>query len=259
MTTELKWRARAVIDGKAREWFPAQVPGNVQKDYGEAMGFGDHSYGMNAEKFRVTEDYAWDYEAEIPTEALRVSEGQKLFFITKGIDYKFEILVDDREIVAQEGMFTPVEIDLTGILGRGEDADGRPHFLQVHIEPHPKRTGAADDRTQADQCAKPPVCYGWDWHPRLLVSGIWNDTYLETRGTGYIRDCEPFWELTEDNSTARVWFAVDCVKDVEITLYDAQGQKIAAWKQQPGTEQVIEIKDPHRWWCNEQGEPYLYQ
>ena len=119
MITELQWRARAVIDGKVQEWFPAQVPGNVQKDYGEAMGFGDHSYGMNAEKFRVTEDYAWDYETEIPAEALCVPEGQALFFITKGIDYKFEILVDGREIVAQEGLFTPVEINLTEILGRG--------------------------------------------------------------------------------------------------------------------------------------------
>lgn len=269
MTTELQWRARAVIDGETREWFPARVPGNVQKDYGEAMGFGDHSYGLNAEKYRVTEDYAWDYEAEIPAEALRVPEGQRLFFVTKGIDYKYEILLDGREIVRHEGMFTPVEIDLTELLGEGRDGSvgdnsagsglAAVHCMRVHIEPHPKRAGAADDRTQADQCAKPPVCYGWDWHPRLLVSGIWNDTYLETRGVGYIRDCEPFWELSEDCSTARVRFAVDCDRSVEIVLCDAQGQKIAGWTQQPGTEQVVEIKAPHLWWCNEQGEPYLYQ
>ena len=98
MITELQWRARAVIDGKVQEWFPAQVPGNVQKDYGEAMGFGDHSYGMNAEKFRVTEDYAWDYETEIPAEALCVPEGQALFLLNPvycAIKYVRMIVLDN--------------------------------------------------------------------------------------------------------------------------------------------------------------------
>ena len=44
------------------------------------------------------------------------------------------------------------------------------------------------DRSQAAQSTKAAVSYGWDWHPRLIPTGIWHDTYFETRGDGFIKN-----------------------------------------------------------------------
>ena len=122
----------------------------------------------------------------------------------------------------------------------------------MRIHPHPKDTLAKfDDRDQAAQSVKPAVCYGWDWHPRLLVSGIWQEAYVETRTSGHIRRCEPFYTLNEDRTRADIRFETDCDEPVEITLLDPDGKTVGAGDR-------ITLENPRLWWCNGQGEPALY-
>ena len=40
-------------------------------------------------------------------------ESNRLHFVSLGIDYEFEIIFNKEMIFHQEGMFTPVDIDLT--------------------------------------------------------------------------------------------------------------------------------------------------
>ena len=47
MKYHLNWQARAVDGNTASSWFKAEVPGNVQYDYGCFMGWGDISEGEN--------------------------------------------------------------------------------------------------------------------------------------------------------------------------------------------------------------------
>ena len=60
-----QWQARAIRPDGASDWFPAEVPGNVQYDYGRMMNWGDISVADNVEKFRATEDYTWEYRAAL--------------------------------------------------------------------------------------------------------------------------------------------------------------------------------------------------
>ncbi|MBR6569453.1 MAG: hypothetical protein IKK75_03270, partial [Clostridia bacterium] len=155
------WRARAIRPDGASEWFNARVPGNVQYDYGRVMGWGDMQYADNANRYGETEDYSWEYRTQLCFE--RAGHEQAVF-VAEGVDYQFNILVDGECRLSHEGMFTRVEVPL-------KDTDRE---LIVRIHPHPKsRNAMYTDRAQAQDCVKPPVCYGWDWHPRLLVSGIW--------------------------------------------------------------------------------------
>ena len=234
------WTARAIRPDGATEWFPAEVPGNVQYDYGRFMGWGDISWSDNVKKFRETEDWHWEYRTTLNYE---LKNGEKAVFVSEGIDYIFDIIVDGEKKLAYEGMFSKVEVDLTDAIGKE---------LIVHIYPHPKReTAEFEDRQQADQSVKPPVCYEWDWHPRMLVSGIWQDTYVETRAACYIYRCEPFYELNEDRTHADIRFEVECDAPVEITLFDPDGNEI-------GKGDKFSIDNPRLWWCNGQGLPELY-
>ncbi|MBR5224678.1 MAG: hypothetical protein IKV90_03310, partial [Clostridia bacterium] len=235
-----QWSARAISSIGASEWFPAEVPGNVQYDYGRFMGWGDISVGENVRQFRPTEGYTWEYKTTLDY-ALR--DGERAFFVSEGVDYLFDVLIDGEIVLSHEGMFTRIEVPL---------GDCRGKELTVRIHPHPKRESAEfEDRQQADQCVKPPVCYEWDWHPRMLVSGIWQDTYVETRTPDHIHRCEAFYTLSDDFSFAEIRFETDCSAPVAIELFDPDGRSL-------GTGDRFTIHNPRLWWCAGQGEQALY-
>jgi len=212
----------------------------VQYDYGKFMGWGDINYAENVKKWRVTEDYTWEYRAKLD---YNLGKDERAVFVSEGIDYRFDILIDGVEKLSHEGMFTRVEIDLNDNIGSE---------LVVRVHPHPKRpTAQFEDRQQADTSVKPPVCYEWDWHPRMLVSGIWQDTYVETRAKGFIRKCEAFYTLNADRTRADIHFDIDCDADAVVTLFDPDGNEI-------GKGIDFSIENPRLWWCNGQGEPALY-
>lgn len=241
MKVYMEWQARAVRRNGPTQWFPAEVPGNVQYDYGRMLGCGDISVGDNVTKFRETEDYTWEYRTWLSFEEVA---GEKAYFVSEGIDYRFDILIDGQKMMEHEGMFSRVELDVTGRSGQE---------MVIRIHPHPKSELAKyEDRDQANQSVKPPVCYEWDWHPRMLVSGLWQEAYIELRTEDYISRCEPFYTLSDDFSRAELRFEVECAAEPEITLYDPDGN-IA------GSGKNMTVENPKLWWCNGQGEPNLYK
>lgn len=240
MRYDQQWEAWAISPDVPSEWFPAEVPGNVQYDYGRYMGWGDINEGENVTRYRRTEGYTWEYRTMLNYSC---KNDEYAVFVSEGIDYQYEILLDDQVILEHEGMFTKVEIDLREY--RGSE-------LKIRIHPHPRRENAEyEDRCQADQCVKPPVGYGWDWHPRMLVSGIWQDTYVEVRNDYWIHRCEPFYTLNDDLTRAEIRFETESDAPVQIDLYDPSGCLV-------GTGDRFVIDHPQLWWCNGQGEPALY-
>lgn len=236
------WQGARIENGVTGAWFPVTVPGNIQEDYGKFMGFPDVNFGDNCKLYEPLEDDAWLYRTEVSCEA---ASGERVFFVTKGIEYQYEVRLNGKKLACHEGMFSPLEIDITEELANGR-------VLEVYIYPHPKREGAPVCRDQADQSCKPAVEYNWDWHPRLLVSGLWNDTYIETRGEGYITRCEATYELDADLKGALVTFEMDA--EGEIQLFDPQGKLI--WQ---GTERQVRLENVQLWWCAGQGEQNLYR
>ena len=203
-----QWLGASVNDGKYSEYFPVTVPGDIQKDYAEFMGWGDLNWMDNCRKYEEIEDYFWSYRTNIKCEA---KDGERVFFVTEGIEYEYDVKLGEKILTHHEGMFSKVEIDITDELKESDE-------LEILIYPHPKRPGAPVCRDQADQCCKPAVGYGWDWHPRLLVSGLWSDTYIETRTDSHINDVEVKYTLSKDLTSADVVFEVDLLKSQEINL-----------------------------------------
>lgn len=238
------WQGVRIPVAGEREVFAASVPGNIQLDYAKAKGFPDVMYGENCALFEPLENDAWEYCALLD---FSLRAGERAYLTCGGIDYKFDILLDGNLLLSDEGMFHRVEIDLTDKAKPGSR-------LTIHIYPHPKRKGAFErTRDEADASCKPPVCYGWDWNPRLLISGLWQDAYIETRTKDTIRSAEARYTLAKDFSSATVDFDIDCDAPCTVELFDREGKKIYT-----GDGRQVTIKDPHLWWCNGQGEAYLY-
>lgn len=222
--------------------FKANVPGNIQRDYAEAKNWGDINYGKNCLRYQEIEDDTWIYTAEYiysPSE-------EQIYFISGGIDYQYDILVNGKTICSAEGCFTPLELDITTCLEVGCNK------IEVKIYPHPKRADAPYGRSEADHSVKPPVSYGWDWHPRVIPSGIWNDAYLETRSAAQPAVSTPTYSLSDDFSKAYVHFDVKNASAFTVTLTAPDGMVTAY------SSADFVVEDPQLWWCNGEGEPNLY-
>ena len=226
-------------------YFPASVPGNIQLDYGNAKGFGDANYGTNANKWLDLEDDFWEYKTKL---AFDKKAGERVFFVSLGIDYKYDVALNGEKLYSYEGMFKPFDLDITDKL-TGDDT------LTVLIYPHPKREGARPrSRDEADASCKPAVCYGWDWNPRLLISGLWQEAYIETRDESFIGGVEVMAYLNDTFDKGTVTYTFDCDVDCTCALYDREGNEVYR-----GTDKEISIDNPNLWWCNGQGDAYLYR
>ena len=241
MIKRLQWQGRRT---DRKEWFGASVPGNIQRDYADFCGWEDLNRGKNCEQYTEIEDCTWEYRATFENP---IRSGERCVFVTGGIDYASVILLNGKVLREHEGMFSSFEIDLSEHLMAGEND------LTVRILPHPKREDAPISRDQADRSCKYPASYGWDWHPRILPSGIWNDAYLELRSEGHIRDCEVRYTLSEALDRADVCFFVDCDAPVTFELLDDEQKTVYC-----GEDPSFTLCNPRLWWCNGQGEATLY-
>ena len=226
-----------------KDVFPASVPGNIQHDYAKSHNYGDVSYGENCKQYTWMEDCAWDYTAEFDAVA---TEGKSIWIVSQGIDYECDIYLNGEHLIHNVGLYQTIEIDITKRLKDN-------NLLKVHIYPVPK-DGRTNNRDEAAQCTKPAVGYGWDWHPRVIPSGIWQETYLETRGDDFITSCEALYDLADDFTSTKVKFNICGAKNPLIRLYNPDNELLYK-----GTEKEIEVKNPLLWWCNGQGNANLYR
>ncbi|HEY3390372.1 MAG TPA: hypothetical protein VGK38_12410, partial [Prolixibacteraceae bacterium] len=199
---EMKWDLgyAANKDAKPEKWIPSTVPGAVQLDIAKAEKYAPYYYAEHWKDYLWMEDNYYTYRSNFKMPELSANE--KLYFISKGIDYQFEVYINDEKILEQEGMFTAVHLDLTQKLKEN-------NTLIVKIFPAPKLHDKPADRTQASHSVKPAVSYGWDWHPRLLPLGIWDETYLDIQPASYVDDIHVNYQLNSDLTKADISLEVN--------------------------------------------------
>ena len=254
MIWELGYSASS--QGQPEKWIPATVPGAVQLDIAKAENYAPYYYAEHWKDFLWMEDNYYSYRSTFKKPDLSPTE--KFFFISKGIDYQFEIYLNNEKIFGQEGMFTAVYLDLTSKLKES-------NILVVTVFPAPKLHPKPVDRTQASHSVKPAVSYGWDWHPRLLPLGIWDETYLEIQSASYVNDFQVNYQLNNELSKADISLKVTgrnlIGNHYQWRLKDKTGMVVSK------SEGIIEnndftsittINNPNLWWPHDNGEPYLY-
>ena len=238
------------------EYMPAAVPGAVQLDYAKAKNLVPYWYGDNYKDYAFAEDVYWTYRASIRPEA---DPGYLPYLYIGGVDYRFEIRVDGTVLHRQEGMFTPVSLDLQAYVGRD-------CTLEVMIYPAPKDSTAQKDdfmSRQARRSCKPPVSYGWDWHPRLIPLGIYEEAYIVNKPICHMESTEFTVRLSDDRSTGMVEAAVRTSSPagvLRLTLRDGDGCPVAGTSAPAEGETALRLSvdNPALWWCRGQGEQALY-
>ncbi|MDR1170875.1 MAG: hypothetical protein LBL24_00315 [Bacteroidales bacterium] len=261
---ELKWQIgyHKTETAQPAKWMPAVAPGAVQLDvmkgenYKQPWWFAD-----NVRQFDWMEDVYFTYKTSFRKPQLQA--GERLFFFSRGIDYQFKIYLNGKQVWEQEGMFTYVDIDLTGDLQDNNE-------LKIVLMPVPKLGFQYEDnpglyRSNARESAKPAVSYEWDWHPRAVTRGIWDETSLVVRKPVRISDVSVTYTLNEDLTRANIRLDAEGIgfpgNTFKWILKDPQGKTVleksgALASGTQGIESVLNA--PALWQPNGYGEPNLY-
>ena len=234
----------------AEQAIAAHVPGAVQLDYAEALGYPPYYYGTNFRQFFWMEDEYFIYETSM---SVSCEAGECACLHLSGLDYRYDIRIDGETVYSGEGIFTPVRLDVTRYAGREVP-------LAVVLYPIPKLEEYRHirSRSQAAACCKPASSYGWDWHPRLTPIGIWGEIYVETYAAGAPMSFEASYRLNEELTQVTVTAEVETAGQgsVRLSLIDPAGTEVAA-AEGCGTL-TLTLDSPALWYPRGYGEQPRY-
>jgi beta-mannosidase len=246
-----------------RWWIPASVPGSVLADVERAGEIPDPLFERNSLLVEWTANRTWVYrKAFTPPTGL---EGQRAFLRFEGIDYEGQFFLNGEPLGRHASMFVPAVFEVTGRLIPGEE-----NLLSVALEPAPPEQPQVS-KTSRVRTMKSRMTYWWDFCPRIVHQGIWDDVTLELTGTTRIEDVFVGPRLEEDHSRANLTVSVGLdtatagEHQVEV-LISRDGREVArasgmvTLEAGAGTcEVVTSVNSPALWWPNGHGDQPLYE
>lgn len=234
-----------------RWWYPASVPGSVLHDLMENGLVPDPYYELNSRLAEWAPERTWVYKKEfyIPEEL----EGRQITLVFEGIDYSSEIFLNGESLGKQEGMFVPWSLNISERLQYGSN-----NLLAVVLEPAPFEQPQVG-KTSLVTTHKSRMTYWWDFCPRMIHQGIWQEVYLLVNGEARLTDVYLHSSLSEEMSEAEVSIEVEAEGAEGCTLEGRFGEHAFTGILENGRcTVVLHIDNPRLWWCNGQGEPYEY-
>lgn len=246
------WRDSVMPDTQdARWWIKAGVPGTVLNDLWRAGRTPDPYYECNSRLVEWVPERTWVYRKSfvIPKSAA----GKKLTLCLKGIDYEGEIFLNGESLGNHKGMFIPWEREVTERVHTD-----RENLLAVVIEPAPKEQPQVG-KTSLVTTHKSRMTYWWDFCPRMIHQGIWDDVYLKVTGEAVLTDVHLVQELDDGLQSAIVSVHIEaangegCMAEAEI-----DGEKKCVAVKNGGACLEFLIEKPKLWWPNGYGEACQY-
>ena len=259
-----RWRSSHLPDSRDRRgWYTGSVPGCPHHDLWKSGEIPDPYMERNSLLIEWIPQRTWIYKKTFTVdEELR---GQRLQLHFDGVDYQAEFFLNGESLGTHTGMFTPVRFEVTGKLLYGQE-----NLLAVVIEAAPPEQ-AQIGRTSRVRTLKTRMNYWWDFCPRMVHLGIWDEVYLEVTGPIRIADVFIRPQLKDDFRHADVSIttdldsSMDVTADLEIILrhagrvvaHERTGHELAAGHTQ--LETCLEVVNPQLWWPNGHGEQELYE
>ena len=276
--------ARVLGPGVTSEWIPATVPGTVLVSYLENGMLPDPDFSDNQQY--ISDSYF--LAPFIYRTRLALPEGwqpgqpdDRVRLHFDGINWKADVALGGTPIGRIEGAFTEASFDVTDILTEDNN------LLEVTVYP-PAHPGMTKENTQA-RCApnggtlggdNPPfhASIGWDWIPTIRGRnmGIWNDVWLERHGPvrilnpnavsrfSALESLPPIFDTTQARITLSALLVNESSHPVETVWEGSFGEvpfreavSLSAGESQPVRTEIL-LENPHLWWPNGYGEPYLY-
>jgi beta-mannosidase len=251
------------------DWLPAIVPGDVHTSLVKAGRIQPPFYNMNVETCQWVEEREWWYRTTFQLPEDEAGNTVRYLLRFDGLDTFATVYLHGAEIGRHANMFIPAEFDISEYL-----RFGTTNTLAVRFDPVVATIG---DRPWIDDnwlprnsirvwVRKAQYNFGWDWAPRLVNVGIWQDVTLH-RYQGARLSSVFFKTLEITPQAARVAVQVEVERWTSFPALTAHirlerdGQAIAGAASLSAGERgeiELELPDPALWWTHDLGEPALY-
>jgi beta-mannosidase len=247
------WRNSEKPDTKdIRWWYPATVPGSVLNDLWKSGKIADPHYELNSKLAEWVPERTWVYRKSFPTPTK--IEGRKVTLCFDGIDYCSEIYLNGRMIGKQEGMFLPFSNDITDLLDESKE-----NLLAVVIEAAPKEQPQVG-RTSLVRTHKTRMNYWWDFCPRMIHQGIWDNVYLKITGQAMIKDIYLNAELAMNYEQATITAEIETSgANIGNLKLEINSKSYLVPSIPPVTRIQAVIDHPRLWQPNGYGKPHQYE
>ena len=191
----------APLDDPAQlhDWLPARVPGSIQRDLMAAGRLPDLYQLLDLDDtLRWVEESDWWLQRELPG----IEPDQRAWVDFSGIDYLAAVTLGGRELERRTGMYSRRRYEITETLRQGPSTLGVriwgawalpkwPRTPVYHLKKWLARQlqgGNQEPFSDRLLTLKAPVHFGWDFAPRLMTVGVWDDVHLHITGAAAITD-----------------------------------------------------------------------
>lgn len=196
-TPRISWHSPLDNPNDLSDWLPATVPGTIQRDLMVAGRLPDLYQLLDPGNVLAEVDNRdWWYR----TELAGIAAEERAWLRFEGIDYLAAITLAGKELERRAGMYARRQYEVSKILREGEAMLGvrvwggdalpqwpsslRLRLLRTIFNRIQSGLPAFDNRLLT---LKAPLHFGWDFAPRLLAAGIWDEVTLHiARGVGLL-------------------------------------------------------------------------
>lgn len=231
----------------------APVPGSVQLALRQADILPDWTQAETAQACEWVENRHWLYETRIPDEWLADDAAIRLRCL--GLDYSGWVLLNGEEVGEFCGTNVPHVFDLSG----RRDSGNR---LTIAFDLPPRWLGQFGYTSKITEW-KTRFNYTWDWQPRLVQLGIWDDITIEVVDGGELTDVRCTSDADPEAGIGSLHVAGEVVGDgavVTVSLRD--GRRVLRSATVSSAEFAAGLDwdglDVELWWPNGQGAQPLY-
>ena len=261
------WRTKKVEcdePSEPRPWKTGTVPGSVHQDLWDNGTVPNPYYEQNSLLLEWIPQRSWVYRKTFIVDADH--EGGCARLCLRGIDYRAHIYLNGTLLGTHESMFTPAVYEVASHLRYGGD-----NLLTVVLDPAPPSESQMG-RTSKVGLTKTRMNYWWDFTPRMIHLGIWQEVYLEFFDAITIEDVYVRPQLNSDYTRADVSISIELAaqKPVSAELQmaiDHNGSQVAFYHGSVPTlsegvtrfEVTLPIDNPELWWPNGEGAQPLYR
>ncbi|MBK8020837.1 MAG: hypothetical protein IPK19_05250 [Chloroflexi bacterium] len=259
-----RWRdSHKPVTRDLRFWRRGSVPGSVTHDLWTAGEVPDPYFERNSLLLEWVPARTWLYKKTFRVdEALR---GRQIRLHFDGVDYQAEFFLNGEPLGTHTGMYTPAVFDVSDRLNYDGD-----NLIAVVIEPAPHEEPQVG-RTSRVRTHKSRMTYWWDFCPRMVHLGIWQDVSLRVTGNVRIDDVFARPQLSPDLHRAEVAVSVELTAlqpaDVQVRTTIRQSGSVVATAVRAaalptGTtrwEHTLTVESPCLWWPNGHGDQPLYE
>lgn len=248
-------------------WMPATVPGTVHTDLFANGVIGDPFKDNNEIKQQWVELENWEYLTVFSVDKEFMGhEHQELFF--KGLDTYADVYLNDSLILEANNMFRNWLVDVTGLIN--EDGNVLNIIFTSPINKNTEKAkaylslpGGSDttDYPVAPFTRKAAYHFGWDWAPRFVTAGIWQD--IELQSWSGFRILDGFIKIVDWDSTKAAVYHLEVVSDKEQVVQleltgDAIKSELNLKKDTNYFNLYAKLENIELWWPNGSGEQPLY-